>query len=34
MSKEEMNVDEDLPNFFKVLPLREANRLIAEQEHI
>ena len=30
MSQEEMEVDEDLPNFFEALPIKEAQRVIAE----
>jgi hypothetical protein len=32
MAKEDLDVDEDLPNFFKALTIGEANRLIAENE--
>lgn len=34
MAMEDLDVDEDLPNFFEVLPIREANRVIAENAHI
>lgn len=34
MAVDDLDVDEDLPNFFKVLPLREANRVIAEHDHM
>jgi hypothetical protein len=34
MAYDELEVDEDLPNFFKALPIREADRLIAEHEHM
>lgn len=34
MAKEDLDVDEDLPNFFKALPISEANRLIAENEQM
>jgi hypothetical protein len=32
MAKDDLDVDEDLPNFFKALTIGEANRLIAENE--
>lgn len=32
MSKDELDVDEDLPNFFETLPIKECNRIIAENE--
>jgi len=34
MAMDSLSVDEDLPNFFKSLPIREANMLIAEHEHV
>lgn len=34
MSPDEFDVDEDLPNFFETLPIKEANMLIAENEHM
>lgn len=34
MAVDDLDVDEDLPNFFKVLPMREAKRLIAENAHM
>jgi len=34
MAHDSLSVDEDLPNFFKTLPIREANLLIAEHEHV
>lgn len=34
MAREDLEVDEDLPNFFNALPLREADRIIAEHEHV
>lgn len=34
MARENMDVDEDLPNFFKTLPVRETTLIIAEHEHI
>ena len=34
MAFDSLSVDEDLPNFFKTLPVREADMLIAEHEHI
>lgn len=34
MAVDDLDVDEDLPNFFKVLPIREANRIIAENSQM
>ena len=34
MAVDELDVDEDLPNFFKTLPVREARLIISEHEHI
>lgn len=34
MAMDNLDVDEDLPNFFKVLPIREANRIIAENSQM
>lgn len=34
MTMEEMDVDEDLPNFFKALPPREAKKVIRENEQM
>lgn len=34
MARESLSVDEDLPNFFKSLPIREADLLISEHEHV
>ena len=34
MAFDTLSVDEDLPNFFKTLPVSEADMLIAEHEHI
>lgn len=34
MARDALTVDEDLPNFFKTLPKREANMLVSEHEHI
>lgn len=34
MAMDELDVDEDLPNFFKTLPVREARLIISEHEHI
>lgn len=32
MAREDLDVDEDLPNFFKALTISEANRIIYENE--
>ena len=34
MAMDDLDVDEDLPNFFKTLPVREARLIISEHEHI
>ena len=34
MAKEDLDVDEDLPNFWKALPAREADRLICENSQM
>lgn len=34
MSAEEMEVDEDLPNFFTALPLFEAEKIVAENKQM
>lgn len=34
MSKEELDVDEDLPNFFEALQLSEAEKIIAENRQM
>lgn len=34
MARDELDVDEDLPNFFEALPIREATRMIAENEQM
>lgn len=34
MARDELDVDEDLPNFFHCLPIREADRLLAENEQM
>lgn len=34
MAREDMQVDEDLPNFFKALPISQSDMLIAEHEHM
>jgi hypothetical protein len=32
MARDELDVDEDLPNFFEALPIREATRMLSENE--
>ena len=34
MQSKEINVDEDLPNFFKCVKLTQANELVKEQENM
>ena len=34
MAREDLDVDEDLPNFFEALPVREATRMLAENDQM
>lgn len=34
MAKDDLEVDEDLPNFFDSLPIREADKIICENDQM